>query len=188
MRLRPIAALSALALLLPSCRPGDAVAQQPIAETPGGPAAQEEPEPLSEPFVPAAPRPWTGAFTRTAVVLASRLTIEGPPPLLEHVVASSDQELYERRVTTTPEGLVQVIRRREGTSREVRVQLDRWSLAALDEVVIVETAADGPVRVTATGEAVWRDLDAHQMSAQQLQFTGEIGVDTPFAPPPGGGD
>ena len=51
---------------------------------------------------------------------------------------------------------------------------------------LVETAADGPVRVIASGDAVWRDLDAHQMEGQELQFSGAIGDDTPFSPPPGG--
>lgn len=194
MAIRTACALAALLVLVSSCRSGDALAQEPVVAPGAGPgagaaaaAADLDPGPeLSEPFVPAAPRPWTGAFSGTAVLLAERLRIEGPPPLLEHVVASSDKELYDRRVTTTADGLVQVVRRRKGSEREVRVQLDRWSLAAHEEVVIVETAADGPVRVIASGDAVWRDLDAHQMEGQELQFSGAIGDDTPFSPPPGG--
>jgi hypothetical protein len=121
------------------------------------------------------------------VLVADSIRIEGPAPLIEHVVASSDKELYERSVVTTPRGLVQAVKRRPSSSREIRVNLDAWSIAAMNEVVIVETAAQQPVQVLATGSVTWRDLDAHLIQGEQLQFEGAIGDDSPYTPPPGGG-
>ena len=192
MTIRYIGALTALLLLTPGCRSAGTTAQERFtAPDDGAVSAQEssgETDGWTEPEanVPAPPPEWTGAFGETAVLLANTLRIEGPAPLIEHVVASSDKELYDRRVTTTPLGLVQVIKRRSTSSREVRVQLDAWSLAAIDEVTIVETAAQGPVKVIANGKAIWRDLDARLMQGERLQFTGAIGDESPFMPPPSG--
>ncbi|MDG1491308.1 MAG: hypothetical protein P8R43_05410 [Planctomycetota bacterium] len=193
MTIRTIGALTALLLLAPGCRSAGTAAQEPLVAPVDGAAPATEPsggaEGWTEPeaFVPPPPPEWTGAFGETAVLLANTLRIEGPAPLLLHVVASSDKELYERSVTTTARGFVQVIKRRATSSREVRVQLDAWSLAAMEEVVIVETAAQGPVKVFASGNVIWRDLDARLMQGEQLQFTGAIGDESPYAPPPGSG-
>lgn len=193
MTIRFAGALAALLFLAPGCRSSSTAAQESITapNSSSSVAAEEASEApgLAErvPYVPPAPLEWTGAFGETAVLLSNSLLIEGPAPLLEHVVASSDKELYERSVRTTPRGFVQVIKRRASSSREVRVQLDAWSLAAIEEVVIVETAAQGPVRVIARGDAIWKDLNARLLKGEQLQFTGAIGDETPFSPPPSGG-
>ena len=190
MTIRLAPGLLTLLILVLGCRSAGTAGQESVTDPRGGSslaaeAAAETAEPV--PFVPPAPLEWTGAFAETAVLLASTLLIEGPAPLLEHVVASSDKELYERSVTTTSRGLVQVVTRRADSSREVRVQLDAWSLAAIDRIVIVETAAQGPVRVLAEGAVIWRDLNARLLEGEQLQFTGEIGDKTPFSPPPSDG-
>ena len=137
---------------------------------------------------PIGPAPWTGAFADTAVMVARTFHIEGPTGLLEHVVASSDDGLYERSVELTPDGLMQVIERMSDEVPEIRVQLDKWSLAAYDRVVILERATPGPVHVIAEGEAIWRDVDGRLLQAQRLQFTGEIGDETPFSPENAQGD
>lgn len=129
-----------------------------------------------------APKPWTGAFAETAIMLTRSVRIEGPEGLLDHVVASSDDEFYERTIETTPEGLLQTVRRRGSTSPEIRVRLDRWTIAVEESVVLLETIAPGPVRLVASGNALWRDVDGHLAQAQRLEFTGEIGVDTPVRP------
>ena len=194
MTFRPLAALTALLLLTTGCGTPGTTAQEPL--TASGEATSPSAETSSEadswvepePYVPPPPLEWTGAFGETAVLLADSIRIEGPAPLIEHEVASSDKELYERSVTTTSRGLVQVIKRRTSSSREIRVNLDAWSIAAMNEVVIVETAAQGPVQVVAAGNATWRDLDAHLIQGEQLQFAGAIGDDSPYTPPPGGGE
>lgn len=194
MTTRSIGALAALLLLAAGCGSSGTTAQEPIT-SPGeqdstaaatSSEASEWVEP--EPFVPPPPLEWTGAFRETAVLIADAIRIEGPAPLIEHVVSSSDKELYERSVTTTSRGLVQVVKRRPSSSREIRVNLDAWSIAAMNEVVIVETAAQGPVQVVASGNVTWRDLDAHLIRGEQLQFAGAIGDDSPYTPPPGGGE
>ncbi len=194
MTTRPIGALTALLFLAAGCGSSGTTVTEPITtpvEATSSAAATSseagdwvEPEPL----VPPPPLEWTGAFRETAVLIADSIRIEGPAPLIEHVAASSDKELYERSVTTTSRGLVQVVKRRPSSSREIRVNLDAWSIAALNEVVIVETAAQGPVQVVAAGNVTWRDLDAHLIQGEQIQFAGAIGDDSPYTPPPGGGE
>ncbi len=193
MTTRPTCALAALLFLAVGCGSSGTTAQEPI-HSPGevAPAAAATPSEAGdwvepEPFVPPPPLEWTGAFRETAVLIADSIRIEGPAPLIEHVVASSDKELYERSVTTTSRGLIQMVKRRPSSSREVRVNLDAWSIAAMNEVVIVETADQQPVQVLATGNVTWRDLDAHLIQGEQLQFAGAIGDDSPYTPPPGGG-
>ena len=193
MTTRPTCALAALLFLAVGCGSSGTTAQEPI-HSPGevAPAAAATPSEAGdwvepEPFVPPPPLEWTGAFRETAVLIADSIRIEGPAPLIEHVVASSDKELYERSVTTTSRGLIQMVKRRPSSSREVRVNLDAWSIAAMNEVVIVETAAQQPVQVLATGNVTWRDLDAHLIQGEQLQFAGAIGDDSPYTPPPGRG-
>ncbi|MFT5731678.1 MAG: hypothetical protein ACJAZN_002544 [Planctomycetota bacterium] len=136
----------------------------------------------ARPVKPWAPAPWTGSFTSTAVMLAHTFRIEGPEGLLEHVVASSDDEFYERSVEMTPDGLMQIIRRLGPEVPEIRVQLDGWTLAAFDRVTIVERVGDSPVRVIASGEALWRDANGRIAQGQRIECIGEIGDDTPAIP------
>lgn len=194
-----IAALVA-ATVLPACMGGATTAQAPLDPEPAAPAEPEWVQgtdaaagegasgatdmfpDVEEPIVPVAPPSWTGAFTETSVILASTIRIEGPAGLRDHIVASSD-DVYERSLETTADGLMQVIRRTSDETREIRVQLDAWSLAAYDRVVIVERFDDGPVRIIASGEALWRDTNGSLVQGNRLEFSGEIGDDAPFAPP-----
>lgn len=134
------------------------------------------------PAKPWAPAPWTGSFQGTAVMLANTFRIEGPAGLLEHVVASSDDAFYDRSVETTPNGLMQVIHRVSKDVPEIRVQLDGWTLAAFERVTILERIDDSPVRVIASGEALWRDSNGRIAQGQRIECTGEIGDDTPAVP------
>ncbi len=131
---------------------------------------------------PWGPAPWTGAFAGSAVMLADTFRIEGPQGLLEHVVASSDNEFYERTLETTPQGLLQVIRRTSPDVPEIRVQVDAWTLAAFDRVSILERVVDSPVRVIASGDALWRDADGRLAKGARIECMGEIGDDTPAIP------
>lgn len=131
---------------------------------------------------PLAPAPWTGAYTSTAVMLSRTLRIEGPVGLLQHVVASSDDEFYERSVETVNGNLRQIITRSTEEVPEIRVQLDAWTIAVFERVVIIERRDDCPVRVVATGEAIWRDADGNLLSQDRLEFEGAIGVMDPLNP------
>ncbi|QDV07796.1 hypothetical protein Poly30_33290 [Planctomycetes bacterium Poly30] len=154
--------------------PGDASTETAMTEG-------EAPEPVA-PVKPWAPAPWTGSFQGTAVMLANTFRIEGPAGLLEHVVASSDDAFYDRSVETTPDGLMQVIRRLGTDVPEIRVQVDGWTLAAFDRVTILERIDDSPVRVIASGDALWRDSNGRIAQGQRIECTGEIGDDTPAIP------
>ena len=202
---RVIGAIAALiaATVLPACMGGATTAQAPLDPEP---AAAAEPEwvqgadaaggeeshaadmlaDAEELIVPVAPPSWTGAFSETSVVLASTIRVEGPAGLRDHIVASSD-DVYERSLETTPDGLVQIIRRTSDETREIRVQIDAWSLAAYDRVVIVERFDDGPIRIIASGEALWRNTNGSLLQGNRLEFSGELGDDAPFAPPSSAG-
>lgn len=200
-------AFAAALLVLPACgsKKGATAAQEPLepstigVEDPGPdvggdygpqPAMPEQPAETADDAAATSfgPPEWTGAFEKTAVMVARSFHIEGPAGLLDHVVASSDDALYDRSVELTPDGLMQVIERPSEDVREIRVQLDAWKLAALERVVILERATDGPVHIIADGEAIWRDTDGHLLQAQRLEFSGEIGDDTPFSPNATDGD
>ena len=190
-----LCALAAAAALLASCgstSDGSVTrAQAPVQPDSGTFVTAEEEAQSAEGEVweapefvdPWAPKPWTGAFGESAIMLANAFRIEGPEGVLEHVIASSDDEFYERSLETTPEGLLQVIRRVGQDVPEIRVKVDGWSLAAFDRVVILERVDDAPVRIVATGEAIWRDPNGRIAMGERLECVGEIGDDTPAVPP-----
>ncbi|MEM9382297.1 MAG: hypothetical protein AAGB93_20240 [Planctomycetota bacterium] len=153
--------------------------EDPMLEM-GAPAAPSEPEP--ETVKRTGPAPWTGYFSEKAIMVADTVRIEGPAGLLEHVVASSDDGLYERSIENTEEGLVQITRRMSDDVQEIRVQLDAWSMAVLGRLIVVERLGEGPVRVVADGEAAWRNVNGELIRGDRLEFTGEIGNDAPFVP------
>ena len=161
-----------LLLLLAAC------AAPPSTSTGMGPAPGRAPEAGPPgPRPPAEPTPWTEAFLAPAVLMADSIYVEGPPGLLEHAAARADDALYERRVETRPEGLLQTIRvRPESAGLEVvRAQLDAWQLAAIREVVFLERVDPAaPVRVIARGEAVWRDTDGNERRDLELIFHGPL--------------
>lgn len=152
--------------------------------TNGGVSASEAPSAESAREVPDffAPKPWTGAFTETAVMLADTVRIEGPEGLLDHVASASDDEFYERTAEVTADGFRQTIRRLGPESPEIRVRIDRWTMAATQRVVILENVNAREVTVIAGGEALWRDVNGHIATADRLEFVGEIGQTMPVRP------
>lgn len=146
--------------------PGELSAGQSVDDLAGSTAVAAEPW---------APVPWTGAFMDSAVMLADSFRIEGPQGLLEHVVASSDDELFERSLQTTPDGLLQVISRTSENGPEIRVQVDGWTLAAFRRVTILERVGDSAVRVIASGDALWRDANGRIAKGSRIECQGEIG-------------
>jgi hypothetical protein len=161
-----------LLLLLAAC------AAPPSTSTGTGPAPSRDPEAgLLEPRPPAEPTPWTEAFLSPAVLMADSILVEGPPGLLEHVATRADDALFERRVETRPEGLLQTIRVRPDSAgiEVVRAQLDAWQLAAIREVAFLERVDPAtPVRVVARGDAVWRDTNGNERRELELIFLGPL--------------
>lgn len=148
---------------------------EPLASTPAAPA-EDEVVPV-EPREPARPTPWTEAFLSPSVLVADAILVEGPPGLFEHAVARADDALYDRKVETVPDGRIQTVRPRPGSPELeiVRAQLDAWQLAAFREVTFFERVDPRtPVRILATGEAVWRDTDGNERRDHRLTFLGEL--------------
>lgn len=131
-----------------------------------------------------APKPWTGAFSETAVMLADTVRIEGPEGLLDHVAAASDDQYYERTAEVTAEGFRQTIRRLGPDAPEIRVRIDRWTMAAAQRVVILENVKACEVTIVAAGQALWRDVNGNIATADRLEFVGEIGQTMPVRPVP----
>lgn len=150
--------------------------------SPEGPAGVAATEERVDRFAPIPPPEWTGAFRERSVLLARSIRVEGPAPLLSHMVASSDDDLFERSVQTTPDGLLQVVTRASDEVQVVRGHLDAWRLAAEQKIVILERVAPGPVVVIADGDVMWRDRDGEVERADRLEFVGEIGNMTPVRP------
>lgn len=131
---------------------------------------------------PLTPAPWTGAFSETAVMLAGTIYVEGPRGLLEHVAARVDDAYFQRATETTDQGFLQTIVRPSESVPEIRVRLDRWTMAAVSRVVILERFDECPVTVVATGDAIWRDVDGTISRSARLEFVGHIGQDDPVTP------
>jgi len=118
------------------------------------------------------PRPFPAAFQAEAVLVARRISIEGPEDLLEHVAVRSDNRLFATTVETTEKGLLQRIRRRpQAHDVDVRCQLDGWQIAALDELVILQRPGEVPVSIVADGEAAYIPSDGGPTRREpRLQF------------------
>jgi hypothetical protein len=127
-----------------------------------------------EEFVPPPPAAWTLAFQEGAMLLADRVTIEGPAGLLEHFVMRGDDALFERVTKTTSVGFVQIIRPRENVFDPAKAHLDRWNLNALFEMRAIENPAFTEVKVTAEGNAIWRSTDGDTQRGATLIFKGQI--------------
>ena len=158
------------------------VAQEEVAPEVAQERAIEAPSTGSTADDPLTPAPWTGAFTETAVMLAGTIYVEGPQGLLEHVAARVDDAYFQRATETTDQGFLQTIVRPSESVPEIRVRLDRWTMAAVSRVVILERFDDCPVTVVATGDAIWRDVDGTISRSARLEFVGHIGQDDPVTP------
>jgi hypothetical protein len=102
------------------------------------------------------PRPFPAAFQEQTILVADRISIEGPMDLLEHVAIRPDSEYFDYRVSTTEKGLLQIVRRKPGAEGgEIRCQLDNWQIAALEELLVLQRPGEVPVTVIADGEAVY---------------------------------
>lgn len=125
-----------------------------------------------------APVGWTHAFEREVVLVADRITIEGPADLLDHVAIRQEPEVFQMTTETVPEGLRQVVRRRQNVAGggEIRAQLDAWSLAAVNQLTVLQRPGEVPVRIVAEGSAVWIPADGgDELRRPRLEFHGQRG-------------
>jgi hypothetical protein len=150
-------------------------------------STEEAPEPAAregradlETVVPrpgSAPGPWTLEFQREAVLIARKITIEGPSDLLDHVAVRQEPGVVDVLQETTTRGLLQTFRRVPDTGAgEIRAWIDRWSLVAEQELVILQRPGEVPVRVIAEGGAVWiPTTGSDELRRARLEFTGVRG-------------
>jgi hypothetical protein len=123
-----------------------------------------------------APRTWTAAFQREAVLVADEILIEGPQDLIDHVVLRQDPEVTLYSTKTITEGLLQELAARPQTGMEVRGQLDAWSLAAFKRIRVLQRPGEVPVTVRARGNAYWAAAGGGgERRAEELAFEGARG-------------
>ncbi len=122
------------------------------------------------------PTPWTAAFLGRAILLADRITIEGPAGLVEHCVMTLDDALFERTERPTADGLELILKPRGGTDGQelLRAQIDAWNLAAYKEIRMDLHAGMSEVIVTAEGNALWKDTDGTEKRGARLLFRGSV--------------
>ncbi len=107
-----------------------------------------------------APKPFPAAFQKEAILVADRISIEGPKDLLEHIALRTDSESFEHSMKTTERGLLQSLRRKpdvEGV--DVRCQLDGWQIAALEQLVILQRPGEVAITIIADGNAAYLPTD-----------------------------
>lgn len=122
---------------------------------------------------PPQPKPWTDIFLSKSMVLADLVQIEGPPGLLDHLLLRSDDALFERVVETTTRGLTITITPRHAGDL-VRCQLDRWHISALLRIEVLERPGGTGVKLRASGQALWKDMDGAEKRMNELIWEAEV--------------
>jgi len=136
------------------------------------------PDPNAPPpadVVAAKAKPWTERFLVPSMLVADEIRIEGPAPLLEHVVTRPEAEVHDSSVQTIPAGFEQTIRTRlPGT--EIRAQIDQLSIIAMRKLVVLERPGAGDVLITAVGDvSYWKDGPQGEVARSQgLKIPGPI--------------
>jgi len=120
--------------------------------------------------------PWTDAFSKSTVLLAEQVRIEGPQGLISHIASISVPEELDRTEKATPEGFLQVISvKPEAHGAEIKAQLDRLAIVALDRLTILEKVGATSVVVMAKGDAYWADTQSkEEKRGDTLRFEGKI--------------
>jgi hypothetical protein len=123
------------------------------------------------------PTPWTNAFDQACALLAAEVTIEGPPGLISHVASVSDPEELDRSEKVVPEGFLQVISVKPGSpTANIKAQLDRLAIVALEKLTILERPQGTAVIVTAKGDVYWENSTTHDVKrGETLRFEGKVG-------------
>ena len=169
VRLPSVPAALAVVLLAAGCTSSHATSHD---ERPGGaPAAPPDARPM-----PDAMLPWTDAFQKSAVLLANEVKVEGPQGLLAHIATVSNSEQLVRVEKATPDGFLQTIRPKEGIHGvEIKAQLDRLTIVALERLTVLERPGAKVVVVDAKGEVFWQDLESKsEKRGPALRLEGQI--------------
>jgi len=121
-------------------------------------------------------KPWTERFLAPANLVADEVHVEGPAPLLEHVVTRAEPQIHDVQLKTVPDGLLQTITVRPGSGAvEIRAHLDGLLISALRKLTVLERVGAGDVLVTATGAACWKDVrTGEEQRAPSLRLEGPI--------------
>lgn len=146
------------------------------SEVPEAPLVQEaspEAKPIEASAPAPKPRPWTQAFKAGAILVGDTIRVEGPPGLMVHAALTVDDTLCILEQRSTKQGFLQIVTARAGAGREMRCQLDRWTLAAGKRIEILERFGPCDVTVVAEGSAFWRDLNGNVKRGKKLEFLGE---------------
>jgi hypothetical protein len=134
------------------------------------------PDPNAKPpadVVEAPPKPWTKRFLVEGTLIADEIRIEGPAPLLEHVVTRPESGAHDLEVVTIPAGLQQTITVRTPGS-EIRAQIDQVVVLAMRRLVVLERPGNVDVLVIAAGDVFWKDGPNAGVRSQSLRLEGPI--------------
>ena len=147
--------------------------------SPDPPTAQLEAPSNPAPVADLEPLPWTDEFQDKALLLANRITVEGPPGLIEHMVFLVDDESFEQAVQSVPGGLRKSMRPKDAAAASgamVRGQLDAWQLAAFEQIEMRVMNDAERIQIRASGDALWENPDGERMRAAELNFDMGLGL------------
>lgn len=163
-----VAALCALALA-GGCKSSDAPKKSTAFASAPDPKAERPTDMPAE-----APKPWTERFLEVGVLVADEIRIEGPKPLLDHVVTRPETGVHDVQVKTIPAGFEQTISVR-APGAEIRGQIDQLALSAMRRIVILERPGEVDVLVIAAGDVFWKDGPKKEPArSQSLRIEGPI--------------
>lgn len=118
------------------------------------------------------PLPWTQEFQKSSTLVAREVLIEGPPGLIAHV-AFRQLPGQNYVAKTTPEGFLQEVTVDNDQGELIRIQIDNLAVAAERRIRVLERLVDGPVRVRATGDVFWKNLETgEEHRSESLDLTG----------------
>ena len=110
--------------------------------------------------MPEAMLPWTDAFQKSAVLLANDVRVEGPTGLIARIATVSNPDELDRIEKATPDGyLVTIQAKPEVYGVEIKAQLDRLTIVALQHLTMLERPGAKSVVVDAKGEVFWQELE-----------------------------
>lgn len=135
---------------------------------PGDDPARSE----ASPQAAAAGLPWTREFQVSSTLVAREVLVEGPPGLIDHVAF---KQLPEQRYTakTTAEGFLQEVTADQEGGELIRIQIDNLAIAAERRIRVLERVVEGPVRIHATGDVFFKNLETGQESrSESFDLTG----------------
>ncbi len=153
---------------------GSNAAKASKSSSPFAPAPDPNAPPPAD-VVAAKSKPWTDRFLPPSMLVADEIHIEGPAPLLEHVVTRPEPAVHDSSVQTIPAGFEQTIRVRTAGA-EIRAQIDQLSIVAMRKLVVLERPGAGDVLITAVGDvSYWKDGPKGQAArSQSLKIPGPI--------------